>query len=192
MIGERPPQQSLLAADALYLDLVGCDTFYGQLAQHRSRLFRDQDFADLYQEGGRYPISPRLLACLTLLQYTHKASDRQAVDTSLMRRDWRIALGRDKDYEGSYASVLCHFCQRLTGHAEARRLFERVLQRVQRLGLLRRHQRVQGDATHVLANVAVLSRGEMLREALRIVLRDLARVRRLDRPHTPPRQQRRA
>jgi hypothetical protein len=35
-------------ADVEYLDRVGRDTFYGQVAQARSRLFRDDDFAALY------------------------------------------------------------------------------------------------------------------------------------------------
>jgi transposase len=139
--------------------------------------FHEEDFADLYEEGGRAPISPTLLACLSLLQYMYKVSDRVAVDNSLMRRDWRIALGRLPEYEGFDPSVLCTFRRRLVAHEAQRQLFEKVLQRVQELGLLKGHHRVRVDATELLADVAVLSRADMLREALRLVVCDLARAR---------------
>ena len=49
--------------------------------------FDDAQFADLYEEGRRYPISPGLLACVTIRQYVFRVSDQVAVDDSVMRRD---------------------------------------------------------------------------------------------------------
>ena len=85
------PQLSLHTAH-LYDDAAGIpDHHWSRLFfEHVYCAFDDDDFADLYEEGGRYPVSPRLLACISLLQYLRRASDREAVDNSLMRRDWRI------------------------------------------------------------------------------------------------------
>ena len=133
-------------------------------------LFDDAQFADLYCEGGRYPVSPALLASITILQYMHKVSDRQAVRNSIRCRDWRIALGRDRDWAGFDHSVLCNFRKRLVEHGLQRAIFERVLDQLRALGLLSKRARLRVDATHVLADVAILSRADALREALRIVV----------------------
>jgi transposase len=179
MAKPRPRPQLNLRVAHLYDDAAGIP------AEHWSRLFYEQvygafqeeDFADLYEAGGRAPLSPSLLASISILQYMYKASDRVAVENSLMRRDWRIALGRTPEYEGFDPSVLCTFRQRLVAHQAQRQIFETVLQRVQELGLLKNHHRVRVDATELLADVAVLSRGDMLREALRLVVCDLAKAR---------------
>ena len=145
--------------------------------QHVFLTFDDAQFADMYREGGRYPISPRMLACISILQYMQKVSDRQAVESTVMRRDWRIALGLTPDYDGFDPSVLCNFRKRLLAHGKAYELFQTVLQRVEALGLLKETRKVRVDATILLADVAVLSRCDMISEAMRIVLRELPYMR---------------
>lgn len=135
--------------------------------------FDDAQFAELYEEGGRYPISPRLLACITLLQYMFRVSDREAVENTIMRRDWRWALGRDDDWEGFDASVLCTFRKRLVAHGWGRRIFDHVLGRLRALGLLAGRRRVRVDATALVADVARLSRPELIAETLRVSVRAL-------------------
>jgi len=54
MLGLRSDQRGLFEADHLYLDYVGGDSFYGFLASQRGRLFRDEEFAELYcPDNGR-------------------------------------------------------------------------------------------------------------------------------------------
>lgn len=172
------PQLSMQAA-AFHDDAAGipqnhwCRRFY----EHVFLKFDDGDFADLYHEGGRYPISPRLLACISILQYMFKASDRQAVENTIMRRDWRIALGLTPDYDGFDASVLCNFRKRLIAGNRADELFRTVLAVVHELGLFKKVCKVRVDATALLADVAVLSRCDMIKEAMRVVLRELSRMR---------------
>ena len=141
--------------------------------QHVFCRFDDAQFASLYQDRGRYPISPALLASVTILQYMQKASDRVAVDNTIMRRDWRIALGRDTQWTGFDPSVLCNFRKRLVAHGRQRELFEAVLDTLRDFGLLTQRRRLRVDATHLLSDVATLSRCDALREALRIVVCDL-------------------
>lgn len=166
------------------------DTAAGIGEEHWSRRFfehvycalDDAQFAALYHEGGRAPIEPRLLAAMTLLQYMYKVSDAAAVDNSVMRRDWRIALGRDDAWEGFCPTVLVDFRCRLAGLPireglkpppggdQARLIFDAVLQIVRDLGLLRGRRRLRMDATHVVADVARLCRADALQEAIRVLV----------------------
>lgn len=130
----------------------------------------DAQFAGMYQEGGRYPVSPSFLASLTLLQFMFKASDRVAVENTIMRRDWRIALGITRQYEGFHPTVLVRFRQRLVAHGMMDELFETVLGQMERLGLLRDRRRLRVDATHLVADVARLSRADAVSEAIRVVV----------------------
>ena len=56
-------------------------------------------------------------------------SDCVAVDNTLMRRDWRLALGLAPDYAGFDSTVLVNFRKRLVAHGMERMIFETVLQR---------------------------------------------------------------
>jgi len=135
--------------------------------------FDNSQFAHLYQDGGRAPISPTLLACITILQYAFKVSDRMAVESTIMRRDWRIALGRDDSWAGFDASVLCNFRKRLIEHGCEELIFGHVLEQLRSLGLLANRRKVRVDATSLVANVARLSRGDMISETLRVAVCEL-------------------
>ena len=61
MLGVRSAQYGLLEADHLYLDHVGHDSFYGFLASMRGRIFKDEEFAELYcLNNGRDSVPPSL------------------------------------------------------------------------------------------------------------------------------------
>ena len=58
---------------------MGRRSFYGLLASMRGKLFRDEDFAELYcADNGRDSVPPSLLATALLLQTYDRASDRQS------------------------------------------------------------------------------------------------------------------
>jgi len=174
MAKPKSNRQFSLECAYLYDDAAGIpDDHWSRLFfEHIFCAFNDGQFADMYEEGGRYPISPAFLAALTILQYMFKVSDRQAVDNTIMRRDWRIALGISADYHGFCSTVLVRFRQRLEAHGRAYQLFASVLERVAELGMLH-SRRLRVDATHLLANVASLSRADSIQEAIRIVVCDL-------------------
>jgi len=132
--------------------------------------FDDAQFAPLYQEGGRQPISPSLLACITILQYMFKVSDRVAVDNTIMRQDRRTVVGRGADWTGFDAGVLCNFRKRPIEHGWERVIFDHVLDRLRSPGLLQGRRRVRVDASKLVANVARLSRADMIQETLRVSL----------------------
>ena len=174
MAKPKSNRQFSLECAYLYDDAAGIpDAHWSRLFfEHIFCGFNDGQFADMYEEGGRYPISPAFLAALTILQYMFKVSDRQAVDNTIMRRDWRIALGISADYDGFCSTVLVRFRQRLEAHGQEYELFATVLAQAGELGMLH-SRRLRVDATHLLANVASLSRADSIQEAIRIVVCDL-------------------
>ena len=143
--------------------------------EHIYCAFDDADFADMYETLGRPPISPSQLACITILQSMYKVSDRAAVKASIRWRDWRIALGISPDYKGFDSTVLVRFRQRLLRNGRERELFAKVLNQIVELGLLKERRKLRVDATNLIANVAYLSRGDVIAEAIRIVVSDLAK-----------------
>lgn len=135
--------------------------------------FDNAQFAHLYEDGGRVPISPTLLACITILQYVFRVSDRVAVENTVMRRDWRIALGRDDSWTGFDPSVLCTFRKRLIEHGCEEMIFGHVLKQMRSLGMLANRRKVRVDATALVANVARLSRADLISETLRVAVCEL-------------------
>ena len=171
------PQLSLQSSH-IWDDLGGipdnhwCYAFY----THIRWAFSDEMFADMYEEGGRRPISPALLACITILQGIFAVGSRRAVENTIMRRDWRIALGIPADWEGFDHTVLWRFQQRLDQHEACYRIFAKVIAQARKLGFLTGIRAVRVDATHLLAAASALSRAESIQEALRVVVCEAAKV----------------
>ena len=79
MLGKQSDQRGLWEADSLYLGHVGRGSFYGLLALMRGKLFRDEDFTELYcADNGRDSVPPSLLATALLLLTYDRASDAEA------------------------------------------------------------------------------------------------------------------
>ena len=56
MLGKRSSQRSLFDAEYHFRHLVGEASFHWQLSQVRDRLFRNEEFADLYLSRQRPPL----------------------------------------------------------------------------------------------------------------------------------------
>src|SRR5688572_22097234 len=147
-----------------------------KLRDELGAIFVDADFADLFPRRGQPGLAPCRLALVTLLQFREGLSDRRAADAVRARIDWKYLLGLELDDPGFDASVLCEFRARLLAGAAEERLLEKLLERVRALGLLKARGRQRTDATHVLAAVRTLNRLELLAEALRAALNELATV----------------
>ena len=152
---------------------IGPDHWCRLFFQHVYCAFDDADFADMYDTHGRRPVSPARVAAVTILQFMQKVSDRVAVENTVMRRDWRIALGISTDYTPFDSTVLVRFRQRLLRNNRERELFAKVLNQIVELGLLKERRKLRVDATKLVANVAYLSRGDVIAEAIRVVVSDL-------------------
>jgi transposase len=142
-------------------------------------LFADEDFtaeafAGMYPEHGQPAISPALLAMVTVLQFLHRLSDRDAVIAVADRISWKYVLGLELDAEAFDASVLCEFRARVaeTGRADA--LFGVMIEKLKAQGLVRARGRARTDSTHVLGAVRVLNRIELVGESVRVALEEIA------------------
>lgn len=142
-------------------------------------------------DNGRPPIDPVLVAGVTLLQFMEKAPDRQAAERLRMHLGWKHALGLAVDDAGFHPTSLVYFRQRLLEHQQSRVVFDALLQGLEGRGLVKRRGKQRLDSTHILAQVAQMSRLEKTRETLRLFLEMLERAGRLaDVPAGPALQER--
>jgi transposase len=135
-----------------------------------------EDFSHLYSEEGRGAVCPIVLSLVTLFQILENVPDREAAKLAVVRLDWKYALHVPVEWQGFHYSTLSNFRQRLLDHGEERLLFDKVLSWVSGHGLLKKQGKQRTDSTHVLGQVATLSRLEMLWETLRMALRALERM----------------
>jgi transposase len=144
-------------------------------------LFRDEDFLSdefegMYSPLGQPGLSPALLLLVTILQFMHNLSDREAAQAVADRISWKYMLGLALDDGGFDASVLSEFRARLAVGGRADRLLSVMLERLKAAGLVRAGGRQRTDATHVLAAVRRLNRIEQVGESLRAALEEIARI----------------
>ena len=138
-------------------------------------IVKDEDFKDLYPLVGRSAISPSILAMVLCFQAMEHVSDRAAARMAVMRIDWKYAMRQPLEYAGFDYSVLSEFRDRLIEHGATLRVFERVLNRLRELGLVKgRLQRT--DSLAILGAVSMLNRLEMVMESLRVTLEAIARA----------------
>ena len=150
-------------------------------ALERYLLFRDQIHPVLEEKRGaldamydpaigRPEIDPVLLTGLTMLQFMEKLPDRQTIERLRFDVRWRLALGLSADADGVDASTLCRFRARMAKYAQARLVMDAGLEAMRRAGYLSQRRAVRIDSTHVLGQLADLSRLECVRETLRLGL----------------------
>ncbi|MDH6115630.1 transposase [Kitasatospora sp. MAP12-15] len=143
---------------------------------HLDGLWSDEDFADWYPRDGRPGLSPAQLATVSVLQFLLGLCDRDAAEAVRCRIDFKYALGLDLDDPGFHHSVLTDFRDRLLEDGRADRLLDLALARLKDAGLIRERTTQRTDSTHVLAAVRNLTRLELVTEAMRAALEELART----------------
>jgi len=176
MLGERTSQRGLFEADHLYLDHVGRQSFYGFLASMRGRLFRDEEFADLYcRDNGRNSVPPSLLATALLLQTHDKVSDDEAKQRADFDIRWKVALGIPVDERPFAKSTLQLFRAHLILHDKARAVFQRSLQFARKTGYGKNRQmKAALDTSYILGRGAVKDTYNLLADGIILVVRALA------------------
>ena len=179
MLGQRDPQTSLFDGDQLYLEHVGERTLYGYLARHRHELFRDEDFAELYDARlGRPSVPPSLLCLALLLQTYERCSDAEARDRAAYDQRWKVALGAADREKPFTKSTLQLFRAHLLIHEKARLPFERSLAVARKTGYLRSHGRLRAavDSTNILGRGAVRDTYNLIGDGIVNVARILSKL----------------
>jgi len=180
MLGKRDPQHSLFAAATqLGAEVVAEMGFYGQLARHAHKIFRDEDFADAYcLDNGRPSVPPSLLAIARLLQVYEKLSDREVVQRAKYDLRWKVALGQDAfSIEPPFVkSTFQAFRARLTLHLQDGLVFEKSVKAAKEAGLLPDPLRVALDSSPVRGRGAIKDTFNLLSDAIAAVVRSIART----------------
>jgi hypothetical protein len=169
-------QRSLYAADAMHLDFVGKDTFFGWLGQEGPRVFPDTDFACFYVlNNGRPSVPPSQMIRLLLLQGYCQVSDDEAIARSRFDLRWKVGLGLE-DHEVLCAkSTLQTFRAKLLLCEQGRSILEKSVRVCRELGVLRyRRVKVAIDTTPIWGRGAVKDTYNLVADGLVKLLRELA------------------
>ncbi len=146
-----------------------CFTLMNEIAP-RIRL---EDFEDMYKEGGRPPISPKVLLLVLIMQFIERLSDRAASYNLRYRIDWKIALGVELSFEGIHPTTLVKFRDRLLTNEKASYAFDKIIEYLVKQGLVKRGSKQRIDSTHIVGKVRELSRLELFHETLRLFCSDI-------------------
>ncbi len=135
--------------------------------------YDNADFVDLYHVEGSPGLPPVDLLFVLALQALEDISDRAAADAVRLRLDWKYALHLPLDATGFHSSVLTDFRERLVRHAASARLFDRLLDDLRELGLLKRRGRQRTDSLAIHTRARRLNRMELVAETLRLAVQAL-------------------
>lgn len=130
--------------------------------------------ACFHQDNGRPNKSIRLLVGLHILKEADDLTDEQVLDALEFNIQWQHALGVDPATAHVAERTLFYFRHKLMENERAQRVFEQVTQAMMKMdGLSAARQRL--DSTHVISNIAVLTRLGLFTETITVFLRELRR-----------------
>ena len=166
-------QTNFFNSDVTLSHLLEPDDLCYVIKEELSTRIKDSDFEDMYKDGGRPPISPRLLILVLLMQFLEGLSDRAAVRNLKFRLDWKIAFGLPVDFSGFHSTTLTYFRDRLIANSKATYAFDQILAYLGEKGLIKQNGKQRIDSTHIIAAVRELTRIELLHETIRLFCSDL-------------------
>lgn len=176
---EVPPIPEAIAALAWKVHPKGTDEM--RVRDALGSLFRDEDFttdefAGMYSTQGQPTLSPALLLMVTILQFRHNLTDREAAEAVADRISWKYSLGLELEATAFDHTVLSEFRSRLAEGDRADALFTAMIARLKEEGLVKAGGRQRTDSTHVIACVRRLNRIELCGESLRAALEAIAAI----------------
>jgi IS5 family transposase len=171
--GSSDPNRELLDAAALCGHLVPAGSVYAFLAEHRTRLFPDELFVDLFPSGrGRPSVPADVIATVMVLQSLEGLSDRDAIAQLRTNIAWKVAAGVSLADEGFHPTVLTLWRNRLRTSDRPQRIFDAVRAVVTETGVLAGKSRRALDST-------VLDDAVIRQDAIMQLVAQVRRVRRL-------------
>ncbi len=90
------------------------------------------------------------------------------------RIDWKYLLSLSLEDSGFDYSVLSEFRKRLIEGGSEELLLNKILEKIEEIGLLKKPKRLRTDSTHIIAAIRPLNRLECLGEMMRAALNSLA------------------
>jgi Transposase DDE domain/Transposase domain (DUF772) len=145
----------------------------GQFRQHALPLIDEEQFRELYCADNGRPNKPvRLVAGVLVLKEMFDLTDAETLDSVDYDLRWQVALDQTPEEAHCCQKTLHNFRAKLLGNEKARLLFTQMTDgMLKHLGLSAEKQRL--DSTHILSNIARLSRLRLFCETARLFLREL-------------------
>lgn len=136
-------------------------------------LIDEEAFRECFHaDNGRPNKSIRLLVGLHILKEADDLTDEQILDALEFNIQWQHALGVEPATAHVAERTLYYFRHKLMENERAQRVFEQVTQAMMKMdGLSAARQRL--DSTHVISNIAVLTRLGLFTETITVFLREL-------------------
>jgi transposase len=178
-------QRSFFDASFLVGDQA-CFEFARFYAREILPLVTDRDFEELYSKSrGRPAVSPSLLFHVSVLATLEGLSDRKAAHAIRVRLDWQLALGQRIDVPAFDRTRLVEFRSRFLGRdstndhddateeekKRARLLFDRIVEKLMQVGLIKKGQSVRLDSTHINSAAKNINRYQTIFEAMKLAVR---------------------
>lgn len=173
MQGSSSPDRQLLDAAALCRHLLGEGSVHAFLAEHRSALFPDDLFADLFPTQRDRPSVPAdVIATVMVLQALEGLSDRQAVRRLETDIAWKAAAGLALTDESFHPTVLVLWRNKLRASQRPQRIFDAVRAVITASGVIAGKTRRALDST-------VLDDAVQRQDTVTMLVTQIRRVRRL-------------
>ncbi len=173
MQGSSRLDREFLDTAALCGHLVREGSVYAFLAEHRSRLFPDEMFADLFgSRRGRPSVPADVIATTMVLQALEGLSDREAVRQLETNIGWKAAAGLALTDEAPHSTVLVLWRNKLRASAAPERIFDAVRSVIVESGVLEGKTRRAIDST-------VLDDAVQRQDTVTMITAQIRRVRRL-------------
>jgi hypothetical protein len=145
----------------------------GQFRQHALPLIDEEQFRELYCADNGRPNKPvRTVVGVLVLKEMFDLTDEDTLDSVDYDLRWQVALNLTPEDAHCCQKTLHNFRAKLLDNGKAQQLFAGMTdQMLQKLGLSTARQRL--DSTHIVSNIARLSRLGLFCETLRLFLREL-------------------
>jgi IS5 family transposase len=144
------------------------------LAAHRSELFPEEMFADLFpSRRGRPSVPAEVMASVITLQALHGLSDNETVDAVTFDLRWKAACGLPITAAAFHSTTLTYWRRRLAASERPNRIFEAVKAVVAASGALAGKTRRALDSTVLDDAVATQDTVTQLIAAIRRVGREI-------------------
>lgn len=174
MQGRSDDQRELLDAESVAGHLLKSDSVFAFLAAHRSRLFPEEMFADLFpSRRGRPSVPAEVMASVITLQALHGLSDNETVDAVTFDLRWKAACGLAVTAPAFHSTTLTYWRRRLAASDRPNRIFEAVKTVVAETGVLAKKTRRALDSTVLDDAVATQDTVTQLIAAIRRVGREV-------------------
>jgi IS5 family transposase len=171
--GVEGPERELWDAAQVVGHLVAEGSMFAFLAEHRGRVFPDEDYADLFSTIGRPSLPATRMAAVLTLQALHSLSDRECAEAVRCDLRWKVACGLSLLDEGFDPSSLVYWRRRIAASERPHRVNDAVRQVIEATGVLVGRRRRAVDSTILDDAVATQDTVTQLIGAVRRVAREV-------------------